>query len=551
MAARRRNRRNPTEPDRAAIVQPRGRLQTQWSLSLIRTAELSADNGDLRLAAQLCEWLLGDDRIARQLHTRAQALLGLTPTFEASGDKRRSAKVVKALEGQEDYWDGWPEPQLTELTVWGILLGVSFARHSWEVLPGHGGRILPLPKVWDAQHVRRDRTTRKWIAKVTTGNNPLQVGTDEAFEAGDGTWIVHAPYGADKPWLRGLWRGLARFRLLRDHAVSDLDRLGETVSRNVVEQDKDAKLGKDTRVQLANDLMDMGRDGTIVLPAGLTYKLVTAGAGAVDVPKQQFEIAEKAIDIAIRGGNLTTNVQGGSRAAAEVQERTGDRANLKFDAQSLTTTVHDQSMTWWAEFNFGDAQLAPWPVYPVEEEEDLKEKTEGEEKSFAVVEQAEKLGFEVDRQRFLEEHKITWAKPGKPKAPPKPPTQTDPPRDDESDPDDDQEDRGSARRRPEAKARAAATQDAGEAYVDRLEEQIARDGARGLAPTLAAVIAAVQRAESYDEARDLIEQRYQSLATPAELAQLTEAAMVMGELAGRLSADEEARGDDADVERNG
>src|SRR5690606_5467431 len=101
-------------------------------------------------------------------------------------------------------------------------------------------------------------------------------------------------------------------------------------------------------------------------------KLLEARADTEKIYNAQVKAANMAITIAIRGGNLTTEVsEGGSLAATEAQERTGDWAKLRDDSQKLTTTLHDQSLTWWAEFNFGDRKLAPWPVYPVEPKRDM------------------------------------------------------------------------------------------------------------------------------------------------------------------------------------
>jgi len=34
---------------------------------------------------------------------------------------------------------------------------------------------------------------------------------------------------------------------------------------------------------------------------------------------------------------------------------------VRFDAEALATCLNEQVLRWWAEFNFGDARLAPWP----------------------------------------------------------------------------------------------------------------------------------------------------------------------------------------------
>src|SRR5690606_32037432 len=100
----------------------------------------------------------------------------------------------------------------------------------------------------------------------------------------------------------------------------------------------------------------------------------------------------------------------------------------RFDAEAFATTIHDQSLTWWAEYNFGARRLAPWPTYPVEPEEDRKATGESEEKALSVLDKAESLGLEVDREKFLETYGIGWAKAGtRPEAPPPPPPGFGPP----------------------------------------------------------------------------------------------------------------------------
>jgi len=253
-------------------------------------------------------------------------------------------------------------------------------------------------------------------------------------------------------------------------------------------------------------------------------------------------MADEAIAILIRGGNLGTNVEGGSRAAAETQARSGDLGNLRFDAQSWTTTVHDQSLVYWAEFNYGDKNLAPWPVYPVEPEEDRKGKAETEEKAFANVDAAEKLGFAVDRQKFLDEYKIEWAEPGERPPEPEPVAPALP--GEEVPPGEEPEDDDESAPKPQARAMRAQADDAdgfanGNQYADRLFRRTVAHGARELAPTLAAVIAEVRNAKDYDDARERLVKRFGKLLAPVDLASLLDASLTMGQLAGHLSVRED------------
>jgi phage gp29-like protein len=508
-----------------------------------------ADAGDFRLVGELCEWLLGDEQIARHLHARAQALLGLDPTFEKSGDKRRSTRVIRALEAGEDWWDSYPEAELTEILIWGILLGFSVARHRWQELRGHDGRILPRPEVWEAQHVRYDWTARTWKALVVLGNNTSSAGVEEPFQPGDGTWLLHSPYGAHRPWLRGLWRGLGRFRLLRDYAASDLGRLGEDATREVIETEAGSQVTPEMRQELADDLMDLGREAKIVLPPGMTYKLVTTAQGAAEIFQKQFDLAERAFAIAIRGGNLTSNVEGGSRAAAEVQERQGELVNLRFDAQGLTTTIHDQSLVWWAEFNFGDAELAPWPVYPVDPERDIAAAANGAGKALDAAEKATALGFEVDHEAFSEEFGLSkWLKkPQRPIAPQVPPRSAPAPTDPELD--------SRQRSRPSALvvrnlrlASGASVSEApgfvnGQLFADALTERATGAGVAALQGTIAAIVdvldsIAADDPDPWGTLRARLREKYTELDAEA-LSDLVFRAMAMAELAGRASVQQD------------
>lgn len=410
MAAARK--RNTAEDSGKAGVEPSVRTFTKWTPALIRGAELSADGGNLRQAANLCDWMLGDDRIGPLLHTRVQTLLGIDPTFEASGDKRRSNRVVRALEVQEDWWAAYPETELMQLLTWGILLGVKPARHQWVLDEDHGNRLLAMPECWHPQHLRYDWQTREWKIRVSQSSG-LDAGIEQVLVPGDGDWILHTPYGKNRPWAYGLWRGLARMALLKTYAISDWSKHGEKGSLLAIE----SGLGEipstaRQRKELAQDIFDRGKDAIAVLPPGFSIKLVEAKANTKNIYDAQIEMANKAIAIAIRGGNLSTDVEEGSRAAAEVHERLGDRAKLRFDAQGLTSTIHDQSLVYWAEFNFGDRKLAPWPVYPTDEDEDLGAKAETAGKAFAAATQATMLGFEVDPEGFIQEFDLGfWLKP--------------------------------------------------------------------------------------------------------------------------------------------
>ncbi len=407
-----------------AGVEPGTRTFTTWSPSLIKSAELQADGGNIRQAANLCDWILADDRVKGCLNIRLNALLGLDPTFEESGDGRRKGRAVRALEGGEDYWASYPATELDMMHRWGIVLGIGPMRHNPHVRTDkggnvqHGGRLLPFPEFWHPQHFRQDQFTREWTVRVQAG--PTGGVTEEVMTPGDGEWVFHQPFGPHRPQMLGLWRGLARWVLVKWLAVSDISNasskgstLAATNEKGVVQKDEAGRSNLEQRRQLANDIFQRGKDGVIILPPGFDLKLLQTAANSESIYKAQVDLANEAIAIAIRGGNLTTNVsEGGSLAATESQERLGDQANLVWDGDSVTTTIHDQSLAYWALWNFGDSALAPWPVYPTKPRRDLGKKAEATLKATDAAEGLMSLGLEIEAQAFIDENELgDWVKP--------------------------------------------------------------------------------------------------------------------------------------------
>lgn len=411
-------------------IEPSVRVFCKWSPQLIQQAEVSADGGNLVQAARVCEWLLSDDTIRGCLSARVNALLGLVPQFEKSGDGRRAGRAIKALEAGEDFWVSYPETELWLMIAWGLLLGIAPMRHQPRYVDGHEGRLLPCPEFWHpAAGLRFDQQRGSWVIRVASPGE-LGSGHEEDIAANDGTWILHTPFGKHRPASLGLWRCLAWWKLLKDYGRSDWARHIEkgsllVLTKTVVVQNAPAQLAntKAQRDDSAANLYQRGKDAVAALSVGEDLKLVEAKGEAYKLYSEAGAEANKAFAIAIRGGNLTTNTEGGSKAAAEVQERTGDFVNLRFDSESVASTLHDQSLNWWAAWNFGDPALAPWPDYPVAPQRNLKNFAEVITAFTVATTALEAQGYEVDRQAAIDEFELQeFVKPGKKPQPVAPPS---------------------------------------------------------------------------------------------------------------------------------
>ena len=355
-------------PAQTAYVAPSVRaFSTEWTPALIRSAEIAADSGYLRAAASLCETLLGDDRIRGCLvEARIKGLLGLPLTFEP-GTGRGKRAPVRALEADEDWWDSVPSSTQVEIKTWGILLGVCVVHQTWEMVERAtgGSRLLPTLEVIHPQNIRWDDQNQQWF--VTD-----RMGREIPVTPNDGEWLFYTPYGLQRPWARGLWRSLSRYVLSKLYAISDWGRYGELHGQGlfVGTADKDAICTEEDRKSLASDLATLGRDKAIALPPGYKVELVEATAKTYETYVAQIEQADKATAIATLGQNLTTDVQSGSRAAATVHDMVKNTI-LSADGEYDSTFWHDGTLIYWAAWNYGNAQLAPWPEYDTSMPEDV------------------------------------------------------------------------------------------------------------------------------------------------------------------------------------
>lgn len=326
-----------------------------WTSDLIRASMVMADSGSLRMAAELCDALLADDRVQGCLLSLTRGFFGLELTFEDGvGLRRRRAR--RALEAEEDWWTAFPESELSQLVAWGALLGVGLARLAWTRV---ASRMVPKLEVWHPKLLRFDTHERRWWVQTQTGEVEVKVG--------DGSWVLYTPGGCDRPWAHGAWRSIARWWLLKKYALTDWGRHSEQAGGVKVATTDDGN--EADRRKLATDLAAMGADAAVALPKGWDLKLVEVSASTFETFRAQVDSANAAIAIALVGQNLSTEAKGGSFAAAQVHQQVAN-AVLRGQAETLSTTIHEQALVWWSEFNFGSPDAAPWPKWKVDPPED-------------------------------------------------------------------------------------------------------------------------------------------------------------------------------------
>jgi phage gp29-like protein len=538
MATKKKRPQTESDANAASVIVPSVRTQTEWTPTRIRSIIRMVEGGDLSQAGVLCDWILIDDRVRATFAARFDALFGLEPTFDL-GVGRRSKQAQKALEAGEDWWEAYPEPQLRKMAVWGQLLGVSLMRQTWIAREDHSGRVLPHLTFWHPSCLKQDQKTKQWFAR--DANN-----VQHEVNAGDGEWMMHLPFGAERPWAEGDWRCLAQLCLAKSYARTDISRTGEKGGLTVGTSDHEADNTLEHRATLANDIKNSGSGGVAILRAGFDLKQLGLVANTEALYNSQITMIDEAIAVVVRGGNLSTVTKEGSLAGAKQQAKTSDTPKLAFDAAAVSGTVHDQSLVWWAELNFGDRRLAPWPNYPVEPEEDKAAKASTAKTVMEAATLADKLGYEIDTDELADEYGLPWL--GERKAPedrPQPVAPTADPTDSEDDP----AEKAKPKKKTKAMLMLALASGAsvsanrgfveGQQYTDDVVDAATAAATTALEPDMVAIAQAVQDATSYEDLRERLRALYAEMSA-TDLSELVFRAMMLGEMAGRRSVNQDA-----------
>lgn len=502
-------------PETIQHIEGPPRVVTSWSPSAARTALVQLQRGDFSLAAALADAALGDDRVQAVIGTRVNGLLGLPLEFEPADDSARAAEIATLLE--EDWWRFAPEPELREWLSYALLVGACAAELVWDV----SGRALPRLKVWHPSSLRRS-DTGQWSVRLANGK-------ELPITPGDGKWVLLSPYGQRRAGTHALIRALALPWLSKNFAVSDWNTYSEVHGRPTKVGRHPAAASEAEKTQFLTDLRGLASSAAVVVPEGWTLELLEAKVGSGEVFGKLIDWADKAIAVAVLGQNLTTDVEGGSLAAARVHENVRQDL-LDSDAETLSTTMREQVLVWWAEFNFAARDLAPWPDWDASPPADQAQeatawKTRAEALQGLAALQAQ-VPLPID-WRAVADHLGVPLRDGAdvPDGPAAPPV--------------DEDFTASVRLASGDDPASAQGFVRGQLLTDEVADVAAGAGSEAIRPALERVTELVMSATGYDELRRLLIREYASLDVD-ELRSLTESAVTLGMLTGRWAVSEDA-----------
>lgn len=533
--------------------EPRTNLSVGWDPEKIRSAELMCGTGNLMLAADLCEAMMPDARVSKCLD-RLYAATTLPLTFELPGKDAKESKqdpVCQALEA--DWWKMFPESKMRSMVAWlGTLFAVLMHIDGWEK-DQDTGRVLPKISVWNPRNLRNDPVL-EWMVRVA-GSSGDSWGAEERITPGDGNWVLIILGDNYRAMVQAPWFGIAPWWLLGKRAApidwassSERHGQGQTFISNTMsagsgglEADTGEELSPAKKLALATDVSASGRNGVVVFPRGWKGDLVTDGAKTYETFQAQKDAANSEIDMGLLGTNLTTEVNGGSYSAAQVHASV-DAAKMRGLLEAIATGLREQVIKYWHRYNFATG-VAPYPHWDTTPPKDVKAEQDARKSNAEALDKYVSSGAQIDQIAWFEgEVRLIPGATREIKKPvaPSPIAQPVDPQNPDAAPKDPAK---PAKKTLQALALSADTEETalqrGHGYLDRLDDECVAHAAKELAPMVASIVSAIEDATDYEDAKARIKAAFGDALPPNRLLKLTEQALIMAQMAGRETIEQE------------
>jgi hypothetical protein len=355
----------------------------------------------LRDLADLCESVMVDERVAGVLASQTYGLIGRD--MHITGDPIQ-AIALEGLEGRPgDFPRMCPEGELERLIAWGRIMGIGYARKEYPPFRAIGEREIPYIRTWHPRYLRYEHPR----PGLTYGRMWAMTATGEVEVKPENGWVVYTPYGKQRPWAFALWRALSFAWIIKQLAILDRARYsevsGQPVRVGIAPQGATERARK--RWQAA--LQALSADSAMVLPEGYDFKLVEATSTNYEVFQQAIDWADKAITIAIKGEQVTT--EGSSGFSNGDNQADVSNAILAFVEKSISTCLNEQLIAEWSRFNFvGNKRCyLGWEVSPAEDEKKRAEGIDALGKAIVSVDGAlKKSGFRADAKKLADDFHI-------------------------------------------------------------------------------------------------------------------------------------------------
>ena len=330
---------------------------TGWTPDLVNQVGSDADAGNLMGLGDLVDCMLSDDRVRGVLQQLTFGTFGLPLQFKGGSDELREELIGDDGVGGE--WECMhDESELSKIYTRGVMMGVCpFQRR-------------PLPRAYgQPQRYRVVAWHPRWLWHDFLGTsgahwriNTQNQGIQPVIPGGE--FGLFMPYGGSRPWNEGAWRAIAFPWLVKRFSLEDRANQGEVVGSPTWVGTSTQGGSERQRQRFLQELMNLGRNGRIVLPDLWKLDLKEATGRTYEIFSESTDWADSAITIAIASQITTTEGSPGFDSG-----KTQDQilaGVTRYFAKQFARCLYWQSTRPWAEYNTGNPDNAPYGYWNTE-----------------------------------------------------------------------------------------------------------------------------------------------------------------------------------------
>jgi len=363
-----------------------------WNPISVRNAIDQHDRGQSQMSGRLADTMTRDSRVQACLHTLVFGILALPFEWKWSTDEssdggevlsdivyKPTEEDLRCLEITKRWWCDFTNSSiLASVLTYVVNIGYASMSKNWVLESDYkeSGEDLYIPQCWVFHPSNVWYNTGTYEYYITTFEKGLLIvndsNNDERIQI-----IKHA--NSERPWIEGIVRSVGFLYLDKWYALNDW-RVYITNNANplrvltTIREDSSRGTGSgDGSTDIEDTLVNIARHQQLGLPVHLPegHKLDLLQANTTmtaDIFEKKIKQADTEIAIAYLGQNLTTEVQGGSHAAAKVHESV-----LHDRIKAYTKTLNSAIQLLVKEFyryNFAPNVRVPVPCYNAEPPED-------------------------------------------------------------------------------------------------------------------------------------------------------------------------------------
>lgn len=373
----------------------------EWdSVQSVQAAINSHEYGIMFSSALLADSMSRDDRIMAVMRTYINGVLGLPNIIKGAGGDKPTARAIKVAEFVKHEWPTMiPQAQLTKWIFYGEMLGLGIGELTWTKT---SSKWVPQLKVHNNQFVYWDWGDR--VYKLTTMQGVVNL------QPGDSHWALYMPGGYQYGWMVGLIRQLWMQWLIRQFAYRDWARYSEVHGLPIRGAVMPAESTDEEKRSFLQDIAMCGAETAIGLKQSkdgdkFDLKLIEAVGRSEESFDKLLQRSEESIAIRILGQNLSTQIRGGSFAAATAHENVRQDIKEAF-ASTVETDIKEQILKPTTLYNFGDAELTPEQCWDTKPPADKSADASRMDVAATALVNFRAAGLAVDKVKFCEKFEI-------------------------------------------------------------------------------------------------------------------------------------------------